>query len=263
MKHPKQWRYQLQEIKKDSFKSIQYSYIVIDANDDYGLPIKHSFINHLKSSHNTVISYLSIGEAESYRPYFKNLNKDLILEENKNWDGNYTVRFWKEQWQQIIEVYLDQIMKQGFDGVYLDIVDVFHRFKNKKEYAEKMANFINRISRYTKNKNKNFKIFLQNGIDIITYIDNPKRLMADIDGVALEAYIFTYTDHNKTALSLSKEKEHFEYIKKYQNENKTILSVEYNLSEKQRKQYFSLAMQYNFTPLVTDLELKGRFFYNP
>lgn len=254
------WYYQLQNVNYRYFKNIKDSILVLDAYNDNGIPLESSLIQKLKSKGNKVFSYLSIGEAESYRPYFKKLNKTLILDENKNWDGNFTVKFWETQWQETIEVYLNQIINQGFNGVYLDIIDVFHRFKDKKLYAQKMASFITKISNQAKYRNSNFLIILQNGIDIISYIEDSNKLLKDIDGIALEAYIFKYAEDNKKALSLSEEEEHFNYIKQYQDANKLILSVEYNLNPDQTELYFSLAKKYKFIPLVTDLELKGLFF---
>ncbi|UCF95808.1 MAG: endo alpha-1,4 polygalactosaminidase [Spirochaetaceae bacterium] len=94
-----------------------------------------------------VISYLSIGEAESYRYYWDrnwDRNRDgrpdagspaWLAGENPNWQGNYKVRYWDEQWQGILfgsaESYLDQIILRDFDGVYLDIIDAFEFFEEQ------------------------------------------------------------------------------------------------------------------------------------
>jgi len=43
------------------------------------------------------------------------------------------VKYWDKEWQQIIYgtpgAYLDRILKAGFDGVYLDLVDAFEYFE--------------------------------------------------------------------------------------------------------------------------------------
>lgn len=88
-----------------------------------------------------VIAYLSIGEAETYRDYWRadwDANSDgqpdasapaFLLAENPDWEGNYRVRYWNLDWQQIIERDVRRIMQQGFDGLYLDIVDAFEQFE--------------------------------------------------------------------------------------------------------------------------------------
>ena len=50
-----------------------------------------------------------------------------------DWEGNYKVRYWEEDWQAIIygdaDSYLQKILDAGFDGVYLDIIDAFEYFE--------------------------------------------------------------------------------------------------------------------------------------
>jgi len=84
-----------------------------------------------------VISYMSIGEAEDYRYYWesgwKKGNPEWLYKENPDWEGNYKVKYWMEDWKQIIfggeNAYFDKIMNAGFDGVYLDIIDAFEYFE--------------------------------------------------------------------------------------------------------------------------------------
>ncbi len=100
-------------------------------------------IEQLKTKSNggerLVICYMSIGEAEDYRYYWQsswNNNKPSWLEpENPNWEGNYKVRYWEQDWKNIIygndNSYLKKITNAGFDGVYLDIIDAFDYFEQE------------------------------------------------------------------------------------------------------------------------------------
>ena len=84
-----------------------------------------------------LICYMSIGEAEDYRYYWDDGwsvgSPEWIEDENPNWEGNYKVRYWDEEWQAVIfgseDAYLDKIIAAGFDGVYLDIIDAFEYFE--------------------------------------------------------------------------------------------------------------------------------------
>jgi cysteinyl-tRNA synthetase len=86
-----------------------------------------------------VVCYMSIGEAEDYRFYWNlswsNDEPDWLLEENPDWQGNYKVKYWSEDWQNIIygtsSSYLTTIMDAGFDGVYLDIIDAYEYFEEE------------------------------------------------------------------------------------------------------------------------------------
>ena len=76
-------------------------------------------------SRRLVLAYMSIGEAESYRWYWPRRSSAWLGAENPQWRGNYGVRFWHSDWQEIIFEYTDKIVAAGFDGVYLDKVDEF------------------------------------------------------------------------------------------------------------------------------------------
>jgi len=92
-----------------------------------------------------VIAYMSIGEAEDYRYYWncswtKNNGKPAknapawLYKENPDWEGNYKVYYWKQEWKDIIfgttDSYLDKIIATGYDGVYLDIIDAFEYYED-------------------------------------------------------------------------------------------------------------------------------------
>ena len=86
-----------------------------------------------------VVAYMSIGEAEDYRYYWQNgwntSPPGWLDKENPDWAGNYKVKYWQEDWQNIIcnteTSYLKKILDAGFDGVYLDIIDAFEYFEEQ------------------------------------------------------------------------------------------------------------------------------------
>ena len=105
----------------------------LDAADIASLKVKKNGGSRL------VICYMSIGEAEDYRWYWKKEwekkaeSPAWLYEENKRWRGNYKVFYWMEEWKQIIygtpTSYLTRVMEAGFDGVYLDIIDAYEYYK--------------------------------------------------------------------------------------------------------------------------------------
>jgi cysteinyl-tRNA synthetase, unknown class len=88
-----------------------------------------------------LLAYLSIGEAEEYRWYWDpawDADHDgapdpgapaWLDRENPDWPGNYKVRYWDAGWQAIVLKYVDRILAQGFDGVYLDLVDAYEYYQ--------------------------------------------------------------------------------------------------------------------------------------
>lgn len=114
-----------------------YDLLIMDLFFNDGTPFTSSEIAQLKNKANggkrLVIAYMSIGEAENYRYYWQtswNKNKPSWLDaENPNWAGNYKVKYWNTEWQNIIygndNSYLKKILDANFDGVYLDVIDAF------------------------------------------------------------------------------------------------------------------------------------------
>ena len=82
--HVKSWGYQLQEIKPAAIARTPYDLVVIDYASDDGAfsPAQVEEMKHKPDgSRRLVISYMSIGEAETYRPYW-----------NKEWKKQPTGR---------------------------------------------------------------------------------------------------------------------------------------------------------------------------
>ena len=124
-----------------TLKQTDYDAFIIDlfCGDEI---LTASDLQELKTQKNggsrLVICYMSIGEAENYRWYWKSSwNKkapDFICPENPEWEGNFKVKYWYPQWQEIIcgeNGYLSKILEAGFDGVYLDIIDAFEYFEDQ------------------------------------------------------------------------------------------------------------------------------------
>lgn len=129
---------------KDAFlgalRDTEYDLLIIDAFFD-GQMLSADDIGSLKvkssGGERLVIAYMSIGEAEDYRFYWKDDWKghppSWLDRENPDWEGNYKVRYWDPEWQDLIfggeGAYLDRIIDNGFDGVYLDLIDAYEYFE--------------------------------------------------------------------------------------------------------------------------------------
>jgi cysteinyl-tRNA synthetase len=131
---------------KDDFinalKNTNYDLLIIDLFFNETIQLSQSDITALKTKQNggqrLVIAYMSIGEAEDYRYYWKAFwspgNPPWLGHENPDWPGNYKVHYWDPDWQKIIldgdnDSYLKRIIDAGFDGVYLDLIDAFEYYE--------------------------------------------------------------------------------------------------------------------------------------
>lgn len=129
-----------------------YDLVIMDMTYDGLNELRPIDIEKIKMSLNhglggKVICYMSIGEAESYRYYWHHCWTDIwgnlsssapiwLGTKNPDWEGNFKVQYWNKDWQRIIlgsqYSYLDKIIELGFDGVYLDIIDAFEFYEQKK-----------------------------------------------------------------------------------------------------------------------------------
>jgi cysteinyl-tRNA synthetase len=121
--------------------STNYDMIIMDLFFDNEVFFTATEIQQLrqKASGGTrlVLAYMSIGEAEDYRYYWQenwSVNKPSWMDkENRDWEGNYKVKYWDAAWQDIIfgndDSYVKKILDADFDGVYLDIIDAFEYYE--------------------------------------------------------------------------------------------------------------------------------------
>lgn len=204
------WGYQLNGMSIDEAARSPYDLLVVDATTGLasGKPFTRAEVERLKrkpdGSRRIVVSYLSVGEAEDYRPdyftpeYMTEDAPDWLLQENKDWKGNRLIRFCNQGWQLTIlgdedgrNVYnsidpspLYRLIELGFDGIYLDRVDVYSEIaKECPDGAAKMVEFIARLGAHARKRDPNFLVILQNAEELLRH----KMMMQTIDAIAKES----------------------------------------------------------------------------
>lgn len=114
---------------------------VVDPWFRRGEPLPREAVERMKhrrdGSRRPVIAYLSVGEAEDYRTYWRPDwrpgSPAFLVKANPDWPDNFVVRYWDPAWRALLfgspDAGLDRILAQGFDGVALDTVDSYHWFE--------------------------------------------------------------------------------------------------------------------------------------
>jgi len=197
----KTWAFQLQKINPRKIANSSVDLVVVDYSKDgtQRRAFRAADIRRMRKKPNgkkrVVLAYLSIGEAESYRYYWRNhwnQKKPAWLgPENPNWPKNYKVRYWHKDWQRIIfghrKAYLDKIIAAGFDGIYLDIIDAYEFWGNKRPgAADDMVKFVSQLASYSRARKKGFLIVPQNGEGLL----RKPKFTASIDAFAKEDLLF-------------------------------------------------------------------------
>ncbi|MFZ4378108.1 MAG: MJ1477/TM1410 family putative glycoside hydrolase, partial [Saprospiraceae bacterium] len=245
------WGYQLQNDSIAPLVNSPYDVIVIDYGRDpsIGGPFTAAEVAQMKKkpdgSRRFVIAYISIGEAESYRYYWGDRNwadkrnrLPPVAAENPEWLGNYTVQFWEQEWQNLIitdsDSYINRIMDAGFDGIYLDKVDIVDDLQGKTPAgtvpSDLMIQFVRKLSTVSKARNPNFLIIAQNAEGLLA--DDDYR--AAIDGIGKEGLYYTtgFYDPSKPyntpkRLPDNDIKWSTDLLLKLRKDNKLVMVVEY------------------------------------
>ena len=263
------WAYQLQNVSIEEIENNHsFDLIVVDYSKDGSNDNRFTDeeISRIKNSGKIAISYISIGEAENYRFYWNeswDANNDGMPDEgapswlgneNPNWKGNYKVKFWDDEWKQIVFSYIDTIISQGFDGIYCDIIDAYYYWMEEAgsntDAAKDMISFVSEIRNYVSSSNSNFYIIPQNGEFIIwenNVTDSARSLyFQSINGIGIEDVFFVGdSDENNP---FNPDADRIEILDEYKNQGKKILSIEYLTETDLIETYIFEANFHNYIP---------------
>mgnify|MGYP003385969136 CR=1 FL=1 len=200
----KSWAFQLKNLGPDQQAKIAaspYDLVVIDSEQfpvGKEIPLTREEVERMKikpdGSRRLVIAYFSVGEAENYRYYWKpewNRTKpSWVGKENKQWGGNFLVKYWDPTWQNIImggpKSFADQVINSDFDGFYTDRADAYYYYGDTTEKRVQMTDFIIKLANYIRSKKSDALILAQNAEELLDY---PNYVKA-IDGIAKEDLVY-------------------------------------------------------------------------
>jgi cysteinyl-tRNA synthetase, unknown class len=235
----KSWYYHLDKIDIDSMRLNSADVVVMDHAQEGGkAPLTQAQLAPMKtkvdgSKRAAVISYISVGEAEDYRWYWQPAwsdpakKPDWLGDSNCAWPDNYAVKYWHPGWKKLMfggpDSLVGRVIKAGFDGVYLDRVDMFDHYKDERPTAEAdMVDFVVELAAAARAMKPGFLIIAQNGEDLLLH----KRYRRVIDGLGKEDLLHgsggTGVRNKGVDIAWS-----YERIQKLQADYKPIFAVEY------------------------------------
>jgi len=265
----KSWGFQLHKLDPDTLAAAPYDMLVIDYSRDgkAALALTPEQVDKIRikpdGERRIVLAYLSIGEAETSRYYWKwywgwffgVFAPRWLGSADPEWPGNYSVRYWQEGWQKIIfggeDGYLERIVKAGFDGVYLDRVDGYVDMAMEKRNARGlMIAFVKAFAARARALKPGFLIVPQNAEALLT--DASYR--AVIDGLGTEDLLFG-DDVNKQPNEPKSIASNVVRLKLLTADGKPVFVVEYLDAPQEIERARRRLERYGFIPYFADRPL--------
>lgn len=204
----------------------------------------------IKQQGRLLLAYLSIGEAENYRSYWDKSWKpgkpSWLGPTNPDWGGNYKVQFWDPGWRRIVRDSALTIQQQGFDGLFLDVVDGWEFWqKSHPQARQAMIDLVLEISQETRRRQPDFGIVLNGGDGLL---DN-RPLFEAITGVAKEEIFFGLGGDGKATPA------HFTLecqnrLRPLVEAHKLVLSIDYTQDPVQKREAQKSALRAGYLEFI-------------
>lgn len=254
---PASFLYQLQNIDTAQVAASPYDLVVTDYSHDgsAGGKLTPGEVATLRSGGaRTTLAYLSIGEAENYRYYWQPGwtpgSPAWLGPANPNYPDNYKVRYWDPAWQAIIlgspGAYLDQIVAQGFDGVYLDVIDAYEFWgpdgnNERPTAAQDMVAFVQAIATYARAQRPGFLVFPQNGSQL--GVVDPSYI-STVDGIGAED-TWTVGNRGQTPYDTAHVTA---WLDLFRDAGKTVLAIDYPTARRSIDAFYARAEARGYVP---------------
>lgn len=235
----------------DAVAGSQFDLVVVDATDDNALLWTKAEISRAAQG-KLLIAYLSMGAAESYRPYWKPGwrvgNPAWLLSEDPNWPGNYDVAYWNTDWQRTALAQLDRAIDAGFHGTYMDLIDAYQRNPGRASARADMVAWVCRIAAHARARDPEFLIIPQNAADLLT----DPRYAACVDATGQEE-TFVYATDRPT--EPQRERTQLADFRRWKKAGKPVLTLDYANKPALISSIYTKARQAGLVPYVTTVAL--------
>lgn len=257
--------YQLQDVHLERLRDSGFQLLVIDPSRDGSETgrFTRAELDRLRGGPGgatLVLAYVSIGEAEDYRGYWRpkwDADRDgnpdpgaptWLGPVNPDWAGNYRVRYWDPDWQRLIFDALDRVIAAGFDGVYLDIVDGFEYWgsgtgeRAAVDAERTMVSFVAALAARARERsgNPDFGIFPQNGETLGKY----PEYLATVSGLGREDVWYDGDTENPPAEAATVVAD----LRRFRAAGKPVLVIDYPTRPELQREFHRRARAAGFVP---------------
>lgn len=276
------WAYQIQNQELDGnlqkLAESHYDMLVVDDTRSIAGLTSYdmkAFVTLLHSSLGSsgqpklVLAYMDIGEAENYRWYWQSGwavgNPDWIVAiDPDGWAGNYPIKFWRPAWRNILfgsaSSYLDMVLADGFDGIYLDWVEAATfqpvaqaASAEKLDPRAEMINLVSQLAAYARAQKPGFLVIPQNALDLAQPNDSVTRqYVSTISGIGQESIWFDGTSQEVQGdIPSNYTDEALSDIQVFQSAGKPVFTIDYAQQPEHVAYAYQQAALHGFIEYVT------------
>ncbi len=229
-----------------------YDLIVLDSDH-------HPNLRALTQRKKKLLGYISLGEAEKERAYFKELEGEgILLAENPFWPGSYYVDLRDPRWsKRVIEELIPKILIQRFHGLFLDTLDNAGHLE--REDPIKYAGMISAAVKLVKDIREHYP-------DIDIMLNRAYEILPDVASViTMEMGESIYTDYNFETKTYQKVHENLfleqvKQLKKVQKEHPHLILFSLDYWDPQDvdgiREIYKTERSHGLIPYVATLDLQ-------
>lgn len=201
----------------------------------------------------TIYSYLNIGSIENFRDCYEEYSQ-YTLGEYENWPDEEWMDVSQEDWRNYIISKGKELSEKGFDGFFIDNVDVYYMFPNEEIYD-------GIVEILTQLKDNHMDVIINGGdVFVQEYITSGEQSGRIFDGVNQEDVYTNYNfDEKRFETNTEEDKEYYrKYLEALLQKGYDVYVLEYADKKEVQKKATQYAKDHGFIVYVSDdIELKA------
>lgn len=143
----------------------QFQRVIVEADN-----LQTSELKRLHQQQAQVFAYLSVGEVSPTRRWYKQVERSWVLGRNNVWDSD-VLDLSNPEWQKfLLDQLVDPLVKQGYDGLFLDTLDSFQLYATSAKAREQQAQALADLLRQIRKRYPKLKLIANRGFEVMPQI---------------------------------------------------------------------------------------------
>ena len=146
----------------------QYKRIIVEPDN-----VKQKELLALRSKGSSVFAYVSIGEVNPSRKWYKKIKPAWVLGDNKVWDSK-VMDLSSSGWQDfLVNTVVKKLWNDGYRGLFLDTMDSFYIFAKDKTQQEKQTKALAALMKKINKRYPKLRFISNRGFEVLESIGKP------------------------------------------------------------------------------------------